>query len=401
MSWPLKLTIYAICIFFISSSYTMCIPFLPVYLLELGAPREQIEIWTALVFSSCFLIAGIMAPIWGKVSDIKGKKSMAVRASILLCISYICGGFITAPIHLLGIRIMQGFANGYTPVVLSMVSSQSPKDKLGSSLSIIQSSQLIGTVSGPLIGGLLADIYGNRASFIIAGILLCLVSLITCVTPYSNDQSEITTSKSSIFADLKHCFVTREICEPLLLFFILQCAMLATNPLMALYVSKLICSFDDIGFYAGLACSIPPLIGAFFSPLWGIFGQKKGYYKAMALTFLGSGLCTIGQGSSSSYESLLVYSGLMGIFIVGIMPAMTASLTLATNSDFRGRAFGAMTMMGQFGAMLGPFMGATVSQNYSISHQFYLSGLILIAVSVLVGYRYYQGRHRKLVKRTN
>lgn len=396
MSWPLKLTIYAICIYFTSASYTMCIPFLPVYLLELGAPKESIELWTALVFSSCFLIAGIMAPVWGKISDIKGKKSMAMRSALLLCISYSCGGIVTAPIQLLGMRIIQGFANGYLPVVLSMVSSQSPKEKLATSLSIIQSSQLVGTVSGPLIGGLLADVYGYRASFIISGIFLAIVVVITYLTPESKNTDEITTTKTSIFQDLKHCFITRDIFELLLLFFILQIAMLATNPLMALYVYELLGSFDNIGFYAGLACSIPPLVGAFFSPLWGMFGQKKGYYKVMSLTFLGSGIFTLLQGSASNYYSLLIYSGVLGLFIVGIMPSLTASLTVATSSDFRGRAFGALTMAGQFGAMFGPFLGAAVSKNYSISYQFYLSGLILIALSMFLSYRIYQKRKDKL-----
>lgn len=396
MSWPLKLSIYALCIFFTSASYTMCIPFLPMYLLELGAPLDSIELWTAGVFSACFLIAGIMAPIWGKISDLKGKKLMAVRASILLCLSYILGGFITAPIHLLGIRVLQGFANGYLPVVLSMVSSQSPQSKLGSSLSIIQSSQLIGTVSGPLLGGILADIYGYRSSFIIAGCFLAIVSLITIFTPEEPKQQQHTTNQSSLWSDLKHCFITAEICIPLILFFMLQATIMATNPLMPLYVSELLGGLSDIGFYTGLACSAPPLIGAFCSPLWGVFGQKKGYYKAMALTFLGSGLCTIGQGLASSYTLLLISSGLLGLFIVGIMPALTASLTLSINSQFIGRAFGTLTMMGQFGAMVGPFLGAAVAKNQSISHQFYLSGAILIILGLFIGYRYFQHRARKI-----
>lgn len=52
--------------FLVSIGYTMVIPFLPLYLLEIGVPEESIALWTGIVFSSCFLVAGIMGPVWGR-----------------------------------------------------------------------------------------------------------------------------------------------------------------------------------------------------------------------------------------------------------------------------------------------------------------------------------------------
>ena len=46
---------------------------LPIYLLELGVPKADVALWSGLVFGITFLIAGIMAPIWGKIADNKGK----------------------------------------------------------------------------------------------------------------------------------------------------------------------------------------------------------------------------------------------------------------------------------------------------------------------------------------
>ena len=65
-----------------SASYTMLIPFLPLYLLDLGTPAEAVTIWSGAVFSITFLIAAVMAPVWGKFADEYGKKRMAVRAAI-------------------------------------------------------------------------------------------------------------------------------------------------------------------------------------------------------------------------------------------------------------------------------------------------------------------------------
>ena len=54
MTWRTQLNISTLCIFFTSASFTMCVPFLPVYLLELGAPEDQIEFWSALTFAVTF-----------------------------------------------------------------------------------------------------------------------------------------------------------------------------------------------------------------------------------------------------------------------------------------------------------------------------------------------------------
>lgn len=70
--------------FLVSSGYTMVIPFLPLYLIDLGVPPEEIGIWSGLVFSICFLVAGIMSPFWGKLADSGGKKKMAIRAPCFL-----------------------------------------------------------------------------------------------------------------------------------------------------------------------------------------------------------------------------------------------------------------------------------------------------------------------------
>ncbi len=423
MSWKAKLWTYTVCIFFTSASYTMCIPFLPVYLLELGTPEDEIELWSALVFSSCFLIAGVMAPVWGKISDTHGKKSMALRSSVLLALCYTLGGMVTAPIQLLGVRIMQGFANGYLPVIMSIVSEDSPKEKLGTSMSFIQSAQLVGTVSGPLLGGSLAHIFGYRASFLIAGCFLTLVVFITYLVPGTKKQvaagtaattggageaaavgkAEVsgaagtTPAKTSIFADLKYCFTNPIVRELLIAGSIFSMVMLAIQPLLSLYVAQLIGGYEDVAFFAGLACSLPPLIGAFTSPMWGYLGQRRGYYRVIAITTLGAGVFLAIQSFAPSYLVLMIMSGLMGLFIVGFNPALCASLTLATPDDFKGRAFGALTMAGQLGCMVGPFLGAAVSSGLEMRYQFMVSGAVLIALSLYFGYRFYvlrQGKRR-------
>lgn len=386
MKWQTRLWVFTFCIFFTSASYTSIVPFLPIYLLHIGASESNIEFWSALVFSVSFLIGGTMAPIWGRFADKKGQKVMAVRSAFLLCLAYSSGGFVTSPLQLFFMRVLQGFANGYLPAILSMISSACPRDKIGYSLGIIQSSQLVGTVSGPLLGGVLAHVFGLRASFFIAGAALFMIFCITLFTPSDKSKEEQQAAKSersTICSDIAYSFRNKSIAELLLLFFGFNMVMVAIQPILSLFVAELAGGLDnDVELLSGIACSLPPFIGAITAPFWGMFGQSKGFFLSMTLGFLGSGVFIFAQGFSPDITYLLITSGCMGLFIVGIVPSINALLSINTKPEFRGRGFGMMTMAGQYGAMTGPLISGFIAHFINLSSQFLVTGFLLLCMSI-------------------
>ena len=67
MNWKLCLAVLTCNVLFMSSSYTMIIPFLPVYLTkELGVIPADIHLWSGIIFSASFIVSSVMAPIWGR-----------------------------------------------------------------------------------------------------------------------------------------------------------------------------------------------------------------------------------------------------------------------------------------------------------------------------------------------
>ena len=113
MNWKILL---AICVSFallMSSSYTMLIPFLPIYMQkELGADNDAVGLWSGLTYAISFAVSAIVAPLWGKLSDKMGKKPMIIRSSILLAITYFLGGIVQNPFELFLVRAFQGIAAG-------------------------------------------------------------------------------------------------------------------------------------------------------------------------------------------------------------------------------------------------------------------------------------------------
>ena len=83
--WKLTLVILTASSVLMSLSYTMLIPFLPMYLIkELGVAQSDVNLWSGIVFSSSFVISGIMAPIWGAMSEMNSRKLIAVLWSVFV-----------------------------------------------------------------------------------------------------------------------------------------------------------------------------------------------------------------------------------------------------------------------------------------------------------------------------
>lgn len=156
MNWKVLLTILTLAATLMSSSYTMLIPFLPVYLTKELGVTEHVNLWSGAVFSVTFLVSTFMAPIWGAMSDKGSRKLMAIRSAVLLSLAYTLGGLVQTPTQLFFVRVLQGIAAGLWPALLAIMSSNCPQQKLGISMGIMQGAVTAGGVIGPLIGGVLA-----------------------------------------------------------------------------------------------------------------------------------------------------------------------------------------------------------------------------------------------------
>ncbi|MBP2630422.1 MAG: major facilitator superfamily 1 [Firmicutes bacterium] len=388
MNWRINLWVLCASVVLTSASYTMIVPFLPVYLLELGVSEQDVAMWSGAVFSISFLVGAIMAPIWGKFADKNGKRLMAIRAGLGLAIVYFLGGIVTDPAQLLGVRILQGFANGFLPASLAIISSSAPKEQLGFSLGIIQTGQIIGGVLGPLLGGSLAHVFGMRASFFVAGVCLLLVTIVVVFLVKEPAQVEDRHAGSSMLEDIKHAAKNSLLVEMMGLTLLIQLAMMILQPVMTLYIAQLQGDMEGVVLTAGIIFSLGGIAGAVSTPFWGRYGQRSGYFKAMALAFGGAGIFNFLQFFPATVVGFGALQFLVGIFIVGVNPSISATIVNCTEASFRGRVFGFATTAYQIGAMIGPLLGGVIAASMGIQYVFIFTGLLLFTVSLIVFYRY-------------
>lgn len=388
MNWKANLWILSLSVLLTSASYTMIIPFLPMYLLELGVAQEEVAMWSGAVFSASFFVGAVMAPIWGKIADKSGKRLMALRAGFCLSAVYFLGSLVTGPWQLLGVRILQGFANGFFPASLAIVSSSVPQEKLGFALGTMQAGQLVGGVLGPLGGGLLSHEYSMRASFVVAAVVLFLVTL--AVAAFVREPAKVADKNagSSILQDIQASMHNPLLVEMLALTVVIQTAVMILQPVVTLYIAELQGNMEGVALTAGAIFSLGGVAGAISAPLWGNFGQRVGYLRVMVMAFGGAGFFNFLQYFPDSVAGFGALQFAFGLFIVGVNPSISAIIVRCTSASFRGRVFGLATTANQFGAMLGPLLGGAIAAQFGIGAVFLLTGTLLMGIAALLARRH-------------
>lgn len=376
-----SMTVLAIC-------YTMIIPFLPIYLLELGVPKDDVALWSGLVFGITFLIAGIMAPIWGKIADNKGKKRMALRAGFAIAVSYVLIGMVTDQYQLLMGRALVGFANGFYPAAMTMVSLSVDEKQVGRALGIFQTGLILGNVVGPFLGGAVESVVGMRPVFYISGIAVFIATLavlflvkepkLEVENTTSKEQSKQPVKATSLREDFKSVQEQPVLVRLLWIYFFMQCVIMMLQPILALYVGDMQGTMEGAAIISGTILSIGGLAGSLTTNIWVRLGERRGYFRTISYCMLGSGVILLLQSLPVGIWWFGVLQVLIGSCIVGINPSLSAAVTLNTEPGFRGRMFGMTTTAQQFGSMVGPVFASIVSTYIGISYVFSITGLLLL-----------------------
>jgi len=353
--------------------------------LGLSDPYE-ISIWAGIIFAVNFVTSFLMQPFWGKMSDRYGRKPMLLRAGFGMAITMGLMGFVTAPWQLLLLRAVNGIISGFNPAAVALISSGTPKHRMGFAMGTYQSGSIAGTVLGPLIGGLLADAIGFRPIFYITGTLLFMASLIAWLfVKESFDRKQATAAPVvSVWQGLRELTHSRELPALLGVTLLLQLALMATLPLIPLFVQELHGSMNQLAFWAGLVASVSGLSTIIAAPLLGKLADRIGEGKVLLGSMAGSALLFLPQALVSSVWQLMVIRFALGIFIGGLVPSVNALLHKHAPIGKEGRVFSYNASMSALGSAGGPVLGGALSGLLGIRGLFLLTSGLLLANVVWV-----------------
>ena len=142
-------------------SETMLLPAIPEIMQDFKIPYST----AAWIFSAYLIVAAVMTPIAGKLSDIYGSKKVLLTLLVLYIVGVIAGGFSENISFLLASRVIQGLGLAAVPVAFSLIRDSFPTEKLSMPVGVFSSAASGGSVVGLLVGASLIQNFGWDATF--------------------------------------------------------------------------------------------------------------------------------------------------------------------------------------------------------------------------------------------
>ena len=120
----------------------------------------------AWIFSSYLIVAAVMTPIAGKMSDLYGKKKILLVLLTLYVAGITAGGFAHNITFLLVSRIIQGVGLAAVPAAFSLLRDTFPPAKLAIAVGVFGSAYSAGSVVGLLAGATIIQMFGWHSTFL-------------------------------------------------------------------------------------------------------------------------------------------------------------------------------------------------------------------------------------------
>lgn len=352
------------------------VPLLPIYAHDLGATG----FYVAMIFASFSLSRIFLMPLFGRLSDRRGRKPFILCGLATYSLVSIAFVFSTRVEGLILIRFVQGAGSAMVmPVVQAYVGEITPKGSEGYSMGMFNLSMFLSLSLGPLMGGTLHDLMSMDAAFVcmgglsFLGLMLCLVFL----PPLSQERVRL---QNRVLIPFGQVIQDWELAALFSFRYAYTACIGIIWCFLPLFADK---AFDLSGAQIGLLVTL----GVFVS---GILQLPMGYaadrMNKKIMVVLGGAFSTLGillPFFAGSFMDLLVAVTLFGLGGGISMPAITA-LAVVKGDEKRamGSVMSVMTVAHSLGMFTGSLLAGLAMDFFSLKFAF-PCGMVIMAGGTL------------------
>jgi MFS family permease len=362
---------------------TLLLPFLPLYVEELGVTdHAAIVQWSGIAYGATFLAAALVAPLWGRLGDRYGRKSMLVRASFGMAVCMSLMGMVQDVWQLVALRLLIGLAGGYSSGSTILVAMQTPKDRSGWALGTLSAGIMAGNLVGPLIGGALPPRIGIRATFLIAGGVIFLAFLATTFLIRENRRPTATETRKMQAGSWSRISDKRPVVAMLATGMLLMFATMSIEPIITVYVAELVTDSAKVTLVAGFVMSAAALGAILSAPRLGKLADRVGHWSVIVGALLVAALLLVPQAFVTESWQLIVLRFLMGLALGGLLPSVTSVIRHNVPDGVGGNVLGYSISAQYVGQVAGPVLGGFVGGHFGMRAVFLFTA-VLLAIGAL------------------
>jgi MFS family permease len=321
------------------------------------------EFQVALIFGASALLWAVFSPIWGRRSDLVGRKPMillglsgfAISIALFAAMLDLGLGGVVSGLALyaliIGARSIYGFIGSANPAsAQAYIADRAPPERRAAALSQFSAAFGIGAMFGPALGGFAAHWGPLAPLYLVSGLAAAMIALIWRFLPEQNRPLQRKAQPRLKAIDMR--------LRPFLIC-ALGYGLINAVPIQTIafyFMDVLRLSAADTPKVAGLGLTV----GAAASLFAQIVLVQRMRLSPRALLTAGPiliciGHCLVIAGHSAALISLgLAFSGL-GAGMA--LPGYSAGASLAVGPDEQGAAAGVANSVGTLGFVVSPFLG--------------------------------------------
>lgn len=378
--WHRNLIVLWFCTFVAGMAFSEIMPFLSLFVSQLGDfTKAQITFYSGLAFAADYAISAISAPLWGIIADKKGRKIMLLRASLGMAVAMGLMGFVTNVWQLVALRALQGVFAGFISNAQALVASQTPRKYSGRALSTLITGAVSGQLFGPVIGGLLAQLFSIRNTFFITAGLLMVAFLLSLFfvqehfKPVAHHR-EPGDSRNPLAAFQNPRLIIVMLCSTA----IVQFGNASIAPIISLYVRELMHYRGPITVVAGIIAALPGISNIFSAPRLGRYGDQHGSGKVLLFGYIFAVIMYFPQGIVTSVVALGILRFAIGISDGALYPEIQTVLTKNTPVHLTSTIFSYNQSFQAIGNMFGALLGGLVAGWFNYNAVFIMTALLLL-----------------------
>jgi DHA1 family multidrug resistance protein-like MFS transporter len=370
-SWKRSLYVISFGVFVAQISFTITTPFLPMFLSEVGL-TTNVSMWSGLIFSVTFITSGIMAPIWGSLSDRHGRKIMLLRSALGIATTTALIGLAQNHIQILILRALNGVLAGYIPASIILTAALTPNNQMSYALSIVQTASAVGVITGPMIGGILAPLIGMRSTFLFAASILVICAFLPYI--FNIEDGEHIQKRTSIRKEIVEVMYNKSLLPLFVAWMLVQACIMGVQPTLPLLMEKMV--EDNPEMYTGIVFSVLGISTAIGAPIVSRI-KRVDLLTIFQFGLISGILLTAAQGLTSIPTTLIMFRFLFGFSNAAI--TVSGNVLIAQNSakGSRGSSFGLLNTASAIGQFSGPLLGGFVGEKFGLTSSFFGNAALL------------------------
>lgn len=377
-SWRTTFAILWTCQTGMFIAFQSSLPFIALYIQELGVPDQAgAAAWAGAINGAALFIYAVMNVVWGAVSDRWGLKAGLIRAQLFAAAGFLGAALAQAPEHVLLARLTSSIGGGANAAALSLVSMHAPSSSLGMAMGLMQTGASLGGSLGPAFGGMIGDLVGFRYAFIVATGLALITAASAAIFVREPPRPPRASSGEGLFAGFHYVLRSPALSGLISLLLIFQIGYGAVMTFIPLRLQELVPA-AEVGRWSGAALIGDALGIATGASLLGWLSARLGERRVLVVACAISGLATAAHLVVHLPEGVIALRFLVGLCSGGFLSVVRALMGAKAEPSRRGITFGVSQGAFSLAISLASVLGSVAIQFGGLNGTFLVSALILL-----------------------